>query len=144
MNIPGTSAAVATVLYGYPMAQKGQTLRAMKAGLYSLVTADTFSVLILIAFAFPLANAALNPDPVQKANLLVLALVLCGGLLGDSLAKGLIVSNVELLFSMIRLDPIVRRARLNIFGLGRMESIDPVAFLIGAFAFAVVLIQMQR
>ncbi|HKM40114.1 MAG TPA: tripartite tricarboxylate transporter permease [bacterium] len=144
MNIPGTSAAVATVLDGYPMTQKGLALRAMKAGLYSSVAADTFSDLILIAFAFPLANAALNFGPAQKASLLVLALVLCGGLLGDSLAKGLLASMLGLLFSMVGLDPIVGRARLNIFGLGRMESIDLVAFLIGAFALAEVLMQIRK
>lgn len=60
INTPGTPDAAATALDGYPMTKKGKPLKAMKMALYSSVTGDTFSDLVLISIAAPLAIVALK------------------------------------------------------------------------------------
>ena len=48
LNSPGTPEAAATALDGYPMAKRGESQRAMKFALYSSVTGDTISDVLLI------------------------------------------------------------------------------------------------
>ena len=55
IRTPGTPAASATVLDGYPLAQAGKGAKAVKMALYSSVFGDTFSDVCLIFFASALA-----------------------------------------------------------------------------------------
>ena len=48
INTPGTPDAAATALDGHPMAKQGKPKKAMRLALYSSVTGDTFSDLVLI------------------------------------------------------------------------------------------------
>ena len=53
LNSPGTPESAASALDGYPMTQKGQAHRAMKFALYSSVTGDTISDILLILLVVP-------------------------------------------------------------------------------------------
>ena len=57
IRTPGTPAASATVLDGYPLAQQGKGAKAMKMALYASVFGDSFSDVCLIFFASLLAIA---------------------------------------------------------------------------------------
>ena len=75
IKTPGTPAAAATVLDGYPLAQKGKGMKAMKMALYSSVFGDTFSDVMLIFAAGFLASIALNFGPPEYALLTGFSLI---------------------------------------------------------------------
>ena len=58
INTPGTPAAAATCLDGYPLAQKGEAGRALGMATVSSVIGGIASVIVLIFFAPLLANLA--------------------------------------------------------------------------------------
>ena len=58
INTPGTPAAAATCLDGYPLAQKGEAGRALGMATVSSVVGGLISVLVLIFFAPLLAQLA--------------------------------------------------------------------------------------
>ena len=66
MNTPGTPDAAATALDGYPLAKSGKPLKATKMALFSSVTGDTFSDIVLITVSAPLAVLALKMGPVSS------------------------------------------------------------------------------
>jgi len=115
LNTPGTPDAAATALDGYPMAKKGKPLKATKMALFSSVTGDTFSDIVLITVSAPLALLALRMGPVEVLGLMLLAFAVIAGLMGRSLIKGVIAIALGLLAAMVGTDPEHATPRL-IFG----------------------------
>lgn len=109
LNTPGTPDAAATALDGYPLTQKGKPLKALKMALYSSVTGDTFSDIVLITIAAPLAILALTLGPVEIFALMVFAFSLISGLIGRSFTKGIIATAFGLLVATVGLDPNIQR-----------------------------------
>ncbi len=105
INTPGTPDAAATTLDGHPLARKGKPVKAMKMALYSSVTGDTVSDIVLITLAAPLAGLALKMGPVEIMALMIFAFSIIAGLIGDSLSKGLIAAVLGLLLATVGLDP---------------------------------------
>lgn len=105
LGTPGTPDAAATTLDGHPLAKKGKPVKAMKMALYSSVTGDTVSDIVLITLAAPLAGLALKMGPVEILALMIFAFSIIAGLIGDSLAKGLIAAVLGLLLATVGLDP---------------------------------------
>ena len=58
INTPGTPAAAATCLDGYPLAQKGEAARALGMATFGSAFGGIFSVIVLVLFAPILANIA--------------------------------------------------------------------------------------
>lgn len=115
INTPGTPDAAATALDGYPLARKGKPLKATKMALFSSVTGDTFSDLVLITISAPLAVLALRMGPVEVFALMIFAFAVLSGLIGNSLLKGIIAAALGLLCASIGADPEHYTPRL-IFG----------------------------
>ena len=63
MNIPGTSASVATTFDGYPMARLGKHNHALGTALVASVVGAGFSYLVLLLFIGPIANLVLKLGP---------------------------------------------------------------------------------
>jgi putative tricarboxylic transport membrane protein len=105
INTPGTPDAAATTLDGYPMTQKGQPEKATKMALYSSVTGDAFSDVVLITIAPLIATVALKMGPIEIFALMVFAFSIIAGLVGDSMAKGIIAAALGLFCATVGLDP---------------------------------------
>ena len=63
LNIPGTPAAVATLLDGHPMSSKGQSTRALALATFGSCVGGLFSVAALLFIAPPLAEFSLRFGP---------------------------------------------------------------------------------
>lgn len=136
INTPGTPDAAATALDGYPLAKQGKPLKAAKMALYSSVTGDTFSDIVLITVAPPLAIVALMMGPIEIVCLLIFAFAVIAGLIGDSLTKGIIAAALGLLCATIGLDPDHSSPRF-IFGVPDLFDGLPIASVaIGMLAAA--------
>jgi len=99
INTPGTPDAAATAIDGYPLSQQGKPLKATKMALYSSVSGDTFSDIVLITVSAPLAILALRMGPVEIFALIIFAFSILAALIGDSLIKGIIAAALGLLFA---------------------------------------------
>ncbi|UWR47058.1 tripartite tricarboxylate transporter permease [Phaeobacter inhibens] len=115
INTPGTPDAAATALDGFPLARQGKPLKAMRMALYSSVTGDTASDIILITVSAPLAIVALKLGPVEILFLLLLAFTVIVCLVGCTIARGCVALFLGLLLATVGLDPEYATPRL-IFG----------------------------
>ena len=143
IRTPGTPAAAATVLDGYPLAQKGKGAKAMKMALYSSVFGDTFSDICLIFFASLLALVALSFGPAEYTVLIVLALGSLGMLSSRPAWKGVVAMLMGVTIGMIGLDPITATERLTFGNPELEEGIGLIPMLIGFLAVSEVFRQMD-
>ncbi len=85
LNTPGTPAAVATAIEGYPMSRRGEGGLALKVSAVASFTGGTFSVFILLLFAPLLARQALNFGPAETFLLALMGLEQPAEMTGESL-----------------------------------------------------------
>lgn len=144
MNTPGTPDAAATALDGYPLAKQGKPLKATKMALFSSVTGDTFSDIVLITVSAPLAVLALRMGPVEVLGLMIFAFAILSGLIGNSLLKGVIAAAFGLLCAMIGGDPENNTPRL-LFGYWDLYDGLPLASVaIGMLAISEILRRLSQ
>ncbi len=144
MNTPGTPDAAATALDGYPLARKGKPLKATKMALFSSITGDTFSDIVLITVSAPLAILALRMGPVEVFALMIFAFAVLSGLIGNSLFKGIIAAALGLLAASIGADPEHYTPRL-IFGHYEVYDGLPLASVaIGMLAISEILRRLSQ
>jgi|TARA_B110000091_G_scaffold214018_1_gene265439 putative tricarboxylic transport membrane protein len=144
MNTPGTPDAAATALDGYPLAKAGKPLKATKMALFSSVTGDTFSDIVLITVSAPLAVLALRMGPVEVFALMILAFAVLAGLIGNSLTKGIIAAAFGLLCAMIGSDPEFNAPRL-LFGYWEIYDGLPLASVaIGMLAISEIIRRLSQ
>ena len=144
IRTPGTPAAAATVLDGYPMAQQGHAGRAIGIATISSGVGGVFSALCLALFAPALASIALQFSAPEYFALAVFGLTITMSLAGDSPLRGLASTLVGLLVAMIGLDPIGGFPR---FTLGTAElsgGLNFVAVMIGLFSLAEAFRQIEE
>ena len=142
LNSPGTPEAAASALDGHPMAKRGEAERAMKFALYSSVTGDTISDVMLIFLVVPVAAVALQFGPLEFTSVLIFAFALLAGISGGSLVKGLIAIVIGVFLSTIGLDPMDSSARMTFGTVYLFDGLPLVAVAIGSLALAAVIEQL--
>ena len=142
LNAPGTPEAAASALDGYPMARRGEAERAMKFALYSSVTGDTISDLLLIVLVVPFAAIALEFGPLEYTAVLLFAFSLLAGIAGGSPIKGLIAIFLGVFLSTIGLDPMDSTSRMTFDEVNLYDGLPLVAIGIGSLALASVVEQI--
>jgi len=143
LNIPGTPAAAATTMDGFPLAQKGQAGKGLKMALYASVIADTFSDLVLILVAAPIASIALLFGPPEYFALMLFALTIIGMVSGDNMIKGLLAGAMGLLLATIGMDVMGSTPRFAFGSLNLQGGIPFIPMMIGIFGFSEVLVQTE-
>jgi len=142
LNSPGTPEAAATALDGYPMAKRGEAERAMKFALYSSVTGDTISDVLLILLVVPFAAVALQFGPLEFTSVLLFAFALLAGLSGASPIKGFIAIFLGVFLSTVGLDPVDSTSRMTFDQVNLYDGFPLAAVAIGALALASVVEQI--
>ncbi len=144
LNTPGDAAAVATTLDGYPMAQQGKGIKAIKMSLFASVFGDISTTLLLILVAGPVAGIALKLGPSEMGALVIFALTIIAALESSSLCKGILAASLGVLISTIGLDPVGGNPRLSL-GIYQLEGgIRLIALAIGTMAMAELIIQSEK
>ena len=144
INTPGTPAAAATAIDGYQLALKGKSMKAAKMALYASVSADTFSDIVLLFVAPPLASLALKFGPPEYASLIVFSFTIIAAVSGTSILKGVIAALIGVIIACIGVDPIAGIPR---FMFGRVELYEGVPLLpmmIGIFALSEAFTQFGK
>jgi|TARA_B110000503_G_scaffold46048_1_gene75171 putative tricarboxylic transport membrane protein len=134
LKAPGTPAASCTVLDGFPLAQQGQSRKALEIALYASVFADFMSNLALILLTGTLASFALSFGPPEYFTLIVFSLTIIAGVAGDQLAKGVVAACLGLFLATIGLDTIYGTSRMLFDNYELMSGLNFIPVLIGLFA----------
>ena len=137
INIPGTPAAAATALDGFPLAKQGKGGQAITAGIIASFLGSIISCLILI-FATPYVyTVALKFSQWEYFLLAIFGITICGSLSGGSApVKGWIVGFLGFLVAMIGLDPIYSYARFTFGSRSLMAGVQLIPALIGVFGIS--------
>jgi putative tricarboxylic transport membrane protein len=144
IGIPGTPSAVATTFDGFPMTKKGEPGRAVWVGVFAALLGGVLGGVFLIELTGPFASLALVFGPWEFFSLFVFALSMVAGLVGKSVAKGLLSGAIGLAITVIGPDPILGTQRLTM-GVHFLEGGLPfLPVLIGVFAFAQLMPDVEQ
>lgn len=144
INTPGTPAAAATILDGYPLAKQGKAGKALHMALYASICGDAVSIMLLLAVAQPLASIALMFGPPELFSLLLFAMTVIGGLAGESLLRGIISAVMGLMLATVGTDTISGDLRFTFNFLYFEDGFSIIPMIIGLFAIAEVLNQIYH
>jgi len=141
LRTPGTPAAVATAMEGYPMTQQGKGGLALKVSVIASFVGGTFSAFVLLLVAPILAKFALSFGPPEY---FLLALVGLAGIVSmaddeSSLVKALISGLMGLILAVVGTDPMSGMLR---YTMNNPDLFDGIAFmpaLIGLFSISQML-----
>ena len=105
IHAPGTPSAAATLLDGYPMAQKGEAGKALSVAMFSSFCGGVIGALIMTFLSPLVAKVAMKFTSAEMLMLAVFGLSVIISISGKSIAKGLISAFFGMLLCTIGLDP---------------------------------------
>ena len=141
INTPGTPAAAATCLDGYPLAQKGEAGRALGMATVSSVIGGIFSVVVLVFFAPLLAQLAYEFGQPEYFALAIFGLTMLASIGEGSPLKNLIAGAFGILISTVGKDFMTSIDRFT-FGVNELtEGIGFIPVVVGLFAMSEMLTQ---
>lgn len=141
IRTPGTPAAAATSLDGYPLAQTGKAGLAIGISCITGVVGGVFSTLVLMIAAPQVARFALKFGPAEYFALAVFGLSVIASLSERSLLRGVLMGVCGLLLATIGMDPITAVPRFTFSLPPLLEGLALVPVLVGVFALGEVLYQ---
>lgn len=134
IKTPGTPAAAATVIDGYPMAQQGKAGRAMGISLVASLIGGVISSIALMTISPILGNVAVQFGPIELFSVAVLGITIIGSLSQGSTILGLLSGMIGLLISMVGMDPISGSPRFTFGNINLFSGIPYTVALIGLFS----------
>lgn len=131
---PGTPAAAATTMDGYPMAKSGAAGHALGISLTASFVGGTISCIILLTIAPLLGNIAVMFGPVELFGVAVLGMTILASLSQGSTVKGLLAGAIGLLISTVGMDSITGIPRFTMGNINLFSGIPFTVALIGLFS----------
>lgn len=144
LRTPGTPSASATVLDGYPMAQKGQAGKALATACIASAFGGIFSGICLLLIAPQLAKVALSFQAPEFFALAIFGLTLMASSSSKNLIKGLISGFFGLLLSTVGVDLISGNMRFTFNSVKLMGGFNILPVLVGVFAIAQVFNDLHK
>ena len=143
-NTPGTAASAATMQDGYPMTQSGRAGKALKTATISSAFGDYFGEIVLIFGAVFIATFTRKFGPPENFAIYLMAFVIIGSVVSDSIIKGIISTLFCASIALIGEDTITGQFKMTM-GIDELESgMALVPLLIGVFVISEVIIQAEK
>ncbi|MBT8475785.1 MAG: tripartite tricarboxylate transporter permease [Alphaproteobacteria bacterium] len=133
-GVPGTGPDAATIVDGYPMAQRGEAGRALGASLGASGIGGVIGALFLAAMLPVLKPVILAFSPAEFFLLALFGITFIAMLSGRSLIKGVAVGFLGLMVSLVGLDPHTGSERFTFGQLWLWDGVSVVAAVLGIFA----------
>lgn len=133
-GVPGTGPDAATIVDGYPMAQKGQAGRALGASLGASGLGGVIGAIVLALLIPVLEPVVLAFGPAEFFLLAILGITFIALLSGDSLIKGVIVGFFGLMLAFVGMDPQLGVTRYTFGQLFLWDGIDVITAILALFA----------
>lgn len=134
INTPGTGAAAATTLDGYPMTLKGEGGKALATAIWSSFFGGMVSTIALLLIAPPLSQVALRFGPPETFMVSLFGLTIIASVSSGSMIKGILSGLIGLLIGTVGMDLQIGLPR---FAFGRFElynGVNLVLALVGFFS----------
>tara|TARA_R110002124_G_scaffold80862_6_gene213849 strand:- start:1199 stop:2731 length:1533 start_codon:yes stop_codon:yes gene_type:complete len=144
IRTPGTPAAAATAMEGFPMAQRGEAGRALALSIGASFCGGTASWLVAVPLVGVIGIYAVRISSADLAMIGLLALAAVSSLSGRDLLKGLMASCLGLIISTIGLDELTGMPRLTLGYYQLLGGIPFLAAIVGLFAVATVLVDISQ
>ncbi|MDR2112436.1 MAG: tripartite tricarboxylate transporter permease [Candidatus Accumulibacter sp.] len=144
INVPGEASTVITALDGYQMARQGRAGVALAAAALASFFAGTVGVLVVAAFAPPLAALAFEFGAPEYFALMFLGLVGAVVLASGSLTKALAMVVLGLLLGQINTDAITAVPRFSFDIPELMDGINFVIVAMGVFSFGEIIANLGK
>lgn len=143
LRIPGTPVAAATLLDGYPMAQKGRSADAIGIAMSASALGGAIGGVALIVGATTLANAALYFAPPEYFALTITGLVCIAFVSGDSPLKGFMCGAFGFLATTVGMDRFSGVYRFTFDSDGLLGGFHIIPVTVGMFALSEMFIQTE-
>ncbi len=134
INTPGTNSAVATLLDGYPLAQKGYPNKSLNLALVASTIGGLFSAFCLLFLSPQIAVFALKFGAPEYFSIAIFGLSVIASVSGKSMVKGLISGCLGMLIAMVGLDSISGVPRFTFANYNLFGGIKMLPALLGMFA----------
>lgn len=144
LRAPGHPSAAATILDGFPMAQRGEAGRAISIAVISSVAGGLFSGFCLILIAPQLAKIALKFRAAEYFSLSIFGLTIIASASGKHMLKGLIAGCLGLFLSTVGIDDIWGINRFTFGNIYLMGGFSILPVLIGLFAFSQLFFDLAK
>jgi putative tricarboxylic transport membrane protein len=143
LRLPGETSSVVTAIDGYEMAKQGLAGKALATAAIGSFIAGTLSVLLLVFFAPPLAQFALNFGAPEFFAVMVMGLIAAVTLASGSVLKALAMVVLGLSLGLAGQDIFYGEYRLT-FGLPELaDGFDFIAVSMGLFGVAEVIRNLE-
>jgi len=143
LRIPGTPIAAATLLDGYPLAQKGKAPFAVSLAITTSALGGIIGGIYLLFFSPMLAKVALKFAPPEYFALALTGIICIAVVSKESTVKGLMTGTLGLLLSTIGMDPFMGKFRFTFGSLALSGGIGIVPMVIGLFAISEMFTQVE-
>ncbi|MFL6676399.1 MAG: tripartite tricarboxylate transporter permease [Massilia sp.] len=144
VNLPGETSSVVTCLDGYQMARRGRGGVALTTAALGSFFAGCVGILLLAAFAVPLADVAFQFGPAEYFSLMVLGLIGAVVLASGSLLKAIGMICLGLLGGLVGTDVNSGASRFAFDIPELADGIGFVAVAMGVFGFAEVISNLEQ
>jgi putative tricarboxylic transport membrane protein len=144
LRTPGTPAAAATMLDGFPMSERGEAGRAIGLATVASFAGGTIGAIVMTLLAPWIARAGLAFGPPEFFALTMFGLAMIIAVSGDNLRRGAMAAALGLLVTTIGFDPISAQARFTFGTRELLGGIELIPVLIGLFGVAQVLARAEK
>ncbi|RRD95760.1 C4-dicarboxylate ABC transporter permease [Clostridiales bacterium COT073_COT-073] len=136
INTPGTNAAAATLLDGYPMCKNGQPRRALDMALVASTVGGLISALCLLFFSPQISKVAIRFGSPEYFALALFGLSVIASVSGKSILKGLISGGLGILLATVGMDSVSGLTRFTFGNLRLYNGVKMLSVLLGVYAIA--------
>ncbi len=144
IRTPGTPAAAATLLDGYPLSKQGKAGPAIGIATISSFTGGIMGALIMTFLSPQIARIGLRFGPPEFFALAIFGLTMIISISGKSMLKGFMAALFGLLITTIGFDPISGVPRFYFGNRDLLGGITFIPALIGLFGFAQVFRNIEK
>lgn len=140
LNVPGTPAAVATMIDGYEMTKQGKGGTALGIATFASLIGGQVSVVVLLFGAPLVASVALEVRSAEFFWIVLFAMCTVGAIGAGSPIKGIIAAVLGLTIGLIGAHPMTGTLRFTFGEVALYEGLPVVSALVGLFSISQVLI----
>lgn len=144
LRIPGNPSSIATTFDGYPLARKGQPVKALATGVWANFVGGMLGLVALVAFAPLIARFALAFGPFEMTSLTLMATMLVVSLAQGAMIKGLLAALLGMACGLVGFAPIDGTARYTFEVTELTGGFGVVPVIVGLFAIAQILREVHR
>jgi len=139
INVPGTAAAAATTIDGYPMSKQGKATNALAISATSSALAGFLAIIVLFLLSPFLVEIVLAFGTPEYFLMAILGLAMITIITRGSLVKGLAAGGFGMLFTVVGVAPMNPEDRFTFGSFLLYDGLSYIAALIGLFAIAEML-----